>query len=104
MVIYVYIGIGLGHDDKDSKYSWSYPVAKIRGNGLTDPLIKKQFGSMRILNWILKNYIYNKNFTKHRKDSPKRQEQGCQIFLGTTYQNGKNIPKLPQNIPNDHKI
>jgi hypothetical protein len=24
-------------------------------------------------------------------------EQGCQIFLGTTYQNGK-------NIPNDHII
>jgi hypothetical protein len=43
--------------------------------------------------------------------------QGCQIFLGTTYQNGKNIPKnhkiyqmateyikWPQNIPNGHKI
>jgi hypothetical protein len=26
-----------------------------------------------------------------------REKQGCQIFLGTTYQNGK-------NIPNDHKI
>jgi hypothetical protein len=25
------------------------------------------------------------------------EHQGCQIFLGTTYQNGKNIPK-------DHKI
>jgi hypothetical protein len=43
--------------------------------------------------------------------------QGCQIFLGTTYQNVKNIPnnhkifkmatkytKWPQNIPNGHKI
>jgi hypothetical protein len=41
--------------------------------------------------------------------------QGCQIFLGTTYQNGKNSTKLPyqmatkytkwpQNIPNGHKI
>jgi hypothetical protein len=42
--------------------------------------------------------------------------QGCQILLGTTYQNGKNIPnfhktyqistkhtKFPQNIPNFHK-
>jgi hypothetical protein len=30
--------------------------------------------------------------------------QGCQIFLGTTYQNRENIPKQPQNIPNGHKI
>jgi hypothetical protein len=29
--------------------------------------------------------------------------QGCQIFLGTTYQNGKNT-KLPPNVPNGHKI
>jgi hypothetical protein len=35
-----------------------------------------------------------------------RASQGCQIFLGATYQNGKNIPnnhelskKWPQNIP-----
>jgi hypothetical protein len=25
---------------------------------------------------------------------------GCQIFLGTTYQNGGKYTKLPQNIPN----
>jgi hypothetical protein len=31
-------------------------------------------------------------------------DQGCQIFLGITYQNGKNIPKRPQNIPNGYKI
>jgi hypothetical protein len=30
--------------------------------------------------------------------------QGCQTFLGTTYQNGKNAQKLPQNMPNVHKI
>jgi hypothetical protein len=36
--------------------------------------------------------------------------QGCQIFLGTTYQNGEKCTKLPkytkwtQNIPNGHKI
>jgi hypothetical protein len=30
--------------------------------------------------------------------------QGCQIFLGATYQNGKNVPKWPQNIPNGCKI
>jgi hypothetical protein len=28
---------------------------------------------------------------------PIRRVQGCQIYLGTTYQNGK-------NIPNDHKM
>jgi hypothetical protein len=42
----------------------------------------------------------------------KQCSQGCQIFLGTIYQNGENIPtkmttkysKWPQNAPNDHKI
>jgi hypothetical protein len=28
--------------------------------------------------------------------------RGCQIFLGTKYQNGENYTKWPQNIPNDH--
>jgi hypothetical protein len=27
------------------------------------------------------------------------KSQGCQDFLGTTYQNRKNIPKGPQNLP-----
>jgi hypothetical protein len=30
--------------------------------------------------------------------------QGCQICLGATYQNGGYYTKIPQNIPNDHKI
>jgi hypothetical protein len=36
--------------------------------------------------------------------SEERSFQGCQIFLGKTYQNGKNYTKLPQNIPNVHKL
>jgi hypothetical protein len=28
-----------------------------------------------------------------------RLDQACQIVIFTTYQNGKNIPKRPQNIP-----
>jgi hypothetical protein len=31
-------------------------------------------------------------------------EQGCQIFLGTTYQNGTKYTKWPQNIPNGRKM
>jgi hypothetical protein len=31
-------------------------------------------------------------------------EQGCQIFLGSKYQNWEKFTKLPQNIPNYHKI
>jgi hypothetical protein len=31
-------------------------------------------------------------------------EQGCQIFLGATYQKGEKYTKLPQNIPNYLKI
>jgi hypothetical protein len=30
--------------------------------------------------------------------------QGCQIFLGTTYQNGKKYTKLPQNVPDGHTM
>jgi hypothetical protein len=37
----------------------------------------------------------------HAMDSA---DQGCQIFLGTLYQNGGKYTKWPQNIPNDHKI
>jgi hypothetical protein len=29
--------------------------------------------------------------------------QGCQIFLGTTYQNGEKLTKWPQNIPIRHE-
>jgi hypothetical protein len=32
------------------------------------------------------------------------QKQGCQIFLGTTYQSRKKCTKWPQIIPNDNKI
>jgi hypothetical protein len=31
-------------------------------------------------------------------------KQGCQIVLGTAYQNEKNTPEWPQTIPNGHKI
>jgi hypothetical protein len=31
-------------------------------------------------------------------------KQCCQIFLGTTYQNGEKYTKLSQNIPNGHKV
>jgi hypothetical protein len=40
-------------------------------------------------------------------DSPlvtERLQQGCQICLGPNYQNGDKYTKLPQNIPNGHKI
>jgi hypothetical protein len=33
-----------------------------------------------------------------------RFQQGCQIFLGATYQNGEKCTKLTQIIPNGHKI
>jgi hypothetical protein len=33
-----------------------------------------------------------------------RVDQGCQIFLGTTYQNGKKYTEILQNIPNGQKI
>jgi hypothetical protein len=37
--------------------------------------------------------------TSSLETSRARKSQGCQIFLGTTYQNGKE-----RYIPNDHKI
>jgi hypothetical protein len=38
------------------------------------------------------------------KDFFCQKSQGCQIFIGTIYQNEEKHTKLPQNIPNDHKI
>jgi hypothetical protein len=32
------------------------------------------------------------------------RNQGCQIFLGATYQNGEKLTEWPQNIPNVHII
>jgi hypothetical protein len=37
----------------------------------------------------------------HAKQTP---HPGCQIFLGPKKQNGEKCTKLPQNIPNGHKI
>jgi IS30 family transposase len=34
----------------------------------------------------------------------RRQTRGCQIFLGTIYQNGKEYTKRPQNLPDCHNI
>jgi hypothetical protein len=31
-------------------------------------------------------------------------QQGCQIFLGPTYQNEENYTKVPQNVSNGHNI
>jgi hypothetical protein len=31
-------------------------------------------------------------------------QQGCQIFIGKTYQNGDEYTKLPQNVPNGQCI
>jgi hypothetical protein len=35
---------------------------------------------------------------------PVCRDQGCQIFLAPKNQNGEKYTKLPQNIPNGHKI
>jgi hypothetical protein len=40
----------------------------------------------------------------HCKLIEPRDDQGCQIFLCTTYQNGINIPKRAQNLPNIRKM
>jgi hypothetical protein len=42
--------------------------------------------------------------TAVRKSEEVRSYQGCQIFLGTAYQNGKKYTKLTTNIPNGHAI
>jgi hypothetical protein len=42
------------------------------------------------------------DFENYFKYSSHISEQGCQIFLGTTYQNGEKYTKGPQNLPNVH--
>jgi hypothetical protein len=46
-------------------------------------------------------------FSKHQKRRRHPEEgwrQGCQIFLGTWYQNWRKCTKLIQNEPNGHKL
>jgi hypothetical protein len=41
---------------------------------------------------------------RRRKGTKRRQQQGCQIFLGKYYPNRKTFSKGTQNVPNGHKI
>jgi hypothetical protein len=47
---------------------------------------------------------FSAKFFNHNIGLPATCDQGCQIFLGTKFQNGKKYTKLPQTIPNVHKI
>jgi hypothetical protein len=38
------------------------------------------------------------------KEEECSEEQGCQIFISTKYQNGEKCTKLIQNVPNGYKI
>jgi hypothetical protein len=46
------------------------------------------------------------NYSHSLKNPLKKlpSDQGCQIFIGATYQNGEKYTKLPPNIPYVHKI
>jgi hypothetical protein len=46
----------------------------------------------------------NRNSDDKINEHVRAPDQGCQIFLGTRYQNGEKYTKWPQNIPNDLKI
>jgi hypothetical protein len=62
------------------------------------------------------HFVWLKHFSKKQrarsykkiplreKTGPECSGQGCQIFLGATYQNGGNYTKLPQNTPYGHKM
>jgi hypothetical protein len=55
-----------------------------------------------ILFWVRIYFKIRKSGAAHHlalSITEKDTKQSCQIFLGTTYQNGKNI----QNVPNGHK-
>jgi hypothetical protein len=42
--------------------------------------------------------------TDQNKNIGGTMSRGCQIFLGPKYQNWEKYTKLPQNIPDGHKI
>jgi hypothetical protein len=56
---------------------------------------------------IWQPWIRSCDTLSHKLQFPQTEKillhMGCQIFLGTTYQNGKNT-KLPQKIPKGYKI
>jgi hypothetical protein len=56
---------------------------------------------------LLNNISFGIKFhggTKRKAKLCSASKQGCQIFQGTIYQYAVKHPKLPQNIPNAHKI
>jgi hypothetical protein len=53
----------------------------------------------------MKTRAKNSSTAVNKKNSSRsRRMQGCQIFLVPKYPNEENYTKLPQNVPNGHKI
>jgi hypothetical protein len=53
-------------------------------------------------NWLFLFLFWN--FNRHSIFFFAPRHQGCQIILGTTYQNSEKFIRWPQNVPNGHKI
>jgi hypothetical protein len=47
---------------------------------------------------------FKEKFMRRSKPIVTNAYQGCQIFISPKYQSGEKLTKLPQNIPNGHKI
>jgi hypothetical protein len=45
---------------------------------------------------VIRQFLIDSFLNLKRHERVRSDEQGCQIFLGTIYQNGKNIPNEPK--------
>jgi hypothetical protein len=95
---------------------YKYPLPRKSINRL---LLQSQNGIVFLQLWMKKEIFrksgkmqamqgYSKTqsnlYRKNSKYLTSTRSQGCQIFLGTIYQNGENYTNLPLNYQNGHKI
>jgi hypothetical protein len=90
------------YEEKSGNPAWAKLVRvnqtkPIFWNAVTGPRPRQQVVSYRQRLSNLTVYIL-------RRARLLPSQQGCQIFLGTKYQNGKKYTKLPQTVPNAHKL
>jgi hypothetical protein len=68
------------------------------GRGLNPGLPNETLALYPLLHKLMLKYVES----SHSKIASR--SQGCQIFVGTLYQNGGKYTKSPQNIPCDQKM
>jgi hypothetical protein len=87
---------------RQKQLTWCNVTLNQAGSGKKLKTINRQ--ASQVLNPSGKVILIFQLFDCEQVSAISAPEQGCQIFLGTNYQNGEKYTKLQQNIPNGHNI